>query len=56
MDHNSNQKRQKHEFLLLPKDKATGLLGYKTPNEYEEYSRGKGCEKGAINRVVVVKK
>ena len=33
-----------------------GSLGYKTPNEYEEYSRGIGCEKGTINRVVVVKK
>jgi len=33
-----------------------GSLGYKTPNEYDEYSRGIGCEKGEINRVVVVKK
>ena len=33
-----------------------GTLGYKKPNEYDEYSRGIGCEKGAINRVVVVKK
>jgi len=56
MGHNSNQKRQKHEFLLLPKDKATGLLGYKTPNEYDEYSREIGCEKGAIGGVVIVRK
>jgi len=27
-----------------------------TPNEYDEHSRGIGCEKGAINRVVVAKK
>jgi len=26
-----------------------GLLGYKTSNEYGEYSREIGCEKGAIN-------
>jgi len=26
------------------------------PNEYDEYSRGIGCEKGVMNRVVVVKK
>jgi len=36
--------------------RSHGSLGYETPNEYDEYSRGIGCEKGAINRIVVVKK
>ena len=43
-------------FFIYQEIKPHGSLGCKTPNEYDEYSRGIGCEKGAINRVVVVKK
>jgi len=43
-------------FFFYQEIRPHGALGYKTPNEYDEYSRGIGCEKGTINRVVVVKK
>ncbi|HUM43625.1 MAG TPA: hypothetical protein PKI14_11830, partial [Fervidobacterium sp.] len=43
-------------FFLYQEIRPHGSLGYKTPNEYDEYSREIGCEKGAINRVVIVKK
>jgi len=42
-------------FFFYQEIRPHGSLGYKTPNEYDEYSRGIGCEKGAIDRVVVVK-
>ncbi|HPZ18492.1 MAG TPA: hypothetical protein PLL03_08760, partial [Fervidobacterium sp.] len=43
-------------FSFYQEIRPHGSLGYKTPNEYDEYSRGKGCEKVVINRFVIVKK
>ena len=56
MDHNSNQKRQKHTFLLLPRDKATRIIMIQDTKRYDEYSREIGCEKAAIGGAVIVRK
>ena len=56
MDHNSNQKRQKHIFLL-PRDKATWIIRIQDTELYDkELSGGRRSRKETIGGIATVKK